>query len=44
MDPECPQPGCNLLDQAKECAEVLAKLWQVEPKPPQLLQDDGAEV
>ncbi|MFE6160164.1 SMI1/KNR4 family protein [Streptomyces sp. NPDC056486] len=44
LDPECPDQDCNLLTQAKECAEILADLWQIEPKPPQLLRDDGAEV
>lgn len=44
LDPECPHAGANLLDQAKECAEILAKLWRVEPKPPQLMQDAEAEV
>ncbi|MEV7196544.1 SMI1/KNR4 family protein [Streptomyces sp. NPDC093510] len=44
LDTECPHQGYNLIDQAKECAETLAKLWQVEPKPPQLLEGDGADV
>ncbi|MEU4997469.1 SMI1/KNR4 family protein [Streptomyces sp. NPDC021622] len=44
MDPGCRDEGYNLLDQAKERAEILADLWEFEPKPPQLLRDDGAEV
>ncbi|MFJ4920165.1 SMI1/KNR4 family protein [Streptomyces sp. NPDC088725] len=44
LDPESLDKGYNLLDEAKARAEILANLWQVEPKPPQLLQDDGATV
>ncbi|MDJ0461010.1 SMI1/KNR4 family protein [Streptomyces sp. H27-C3] len=44
LDPECPDQGYNLLDQARECAKILANLWENEPKPPQLLGGDGAEV
>ncbi|UFQ13539.1 MULTISPECIES: SMI1/KNR4 family protein [Streptomyces] len=43
LDPACPRPGYNLIDQAKESAEILAKLWQVGSKP-HFLQDEGAEV
>lgn len=44
LDPECPDEGVNLLGEAKARAEMLAKLWEVEPKPPQLLEGDGAAV
>ncbi|GGV73751.1 hypothetical protein GCM10010277_87630 [Streptomyces longisporoflavus] len=44
LDPECPDKDYNLVDEAKSRAEILRNLWETEPKPPQLLEGDGAEV
>lgn len=44
LDPECPDKGYNLLEETEARAEILATLWETEPKPPQLLEGDGAEV
>jgi hypothetical protein len=44
LDPECPDGDYNLLDQARERAEILAELWEFEAKPIELLNDAGAQV
>lgn len=44
LDPACPDEDYNLLDQATERAEVLANLWETEPKPAQLQDDPQAQV
>ncbi|MFD4478255.1 SMI1/KNR4 family protein [Streptomyces sp. NPDC058471] len=44
LDPECSDKDYNLLAEAKSRAEILANLWETEPKPPQLQENDGAQV
>ncbi|MFF9277821.1 SMI1/KNR4 family protein [Streptomyces griseosporeus] len=38
LDPACPDADYNLLAQVTERAEILAQLWENEPKPAELLR------